>query len=230
MLGLNTSQIICFAIGIFAAALAAWQAKATQLPPQKAVAAYLWFVMIADIVGVVIQHYVTTGMTTLSERWYIRAAQSADVILYLGWSFAFALLSVWVFGRKRERDWLGGGLVVAWMVLCKVALRLYPEHGASTEVIASHKELFDHLFTTAHVVSVGIGIAFTARYYITKNWPLLPHLTTTLLLAGAISDCAGEYAHAKPSVDYDLSSIAGIMVYSFVVIVHIYAALRRTVS
>ncbi len=230
MLGLTTTQLICFAVGFLAMLLAGWQAKTTKLQPQKAVFLYLLTIMSADIVGVLIQHYITDVVPYGSGGWLIRAARSVDIMLYLAWSLAFALLSVWVFGRDRERDWLGGGIVVAWMILCKVAIRLYPEHEASAELIASHKEMVDHLFTTAHVISVGIGIVFTARYYLAKNWPLLPHLTTTLLLAGAISDCAGQYAHAKPSADYDLSSVAGIMVYSFVVIAHVYAGIRRATS
>lgn len=227
MLGLTTTQLICFAVGLLATILAGWQAKATKLQPQKAVFLYLLTVMSADFVGILIQHYITDVVPYGSGGWFIRTARAVDIMLYLAWSFGFALLSVWVFGRERERDLLGGGIVVAWVVLCKVAMRLYPEHEASAAVITSHKELVDHLFTTAHIISVGIGIVFTARYYLAKNWPLLPHLTTTLLLAGAISDCAGEYARAKPSADYDLSSVAGIMVYSFVVIAHIYSAIRR---
>lgn len=228
MLGLGTAQLTCFVLGMVATLLATWQAKTTKLQPQKAVMAYLWFVMIADVIGVTIQAYATKGVVCWSGHWYIRAAQVCDVALYLGWSAAFATLSVWVFGKEHERVWFGVGILVVWITLCKVTWQLCPGYYEATpEALASHKTLVDHILTIAHVCGVAVGCGFAARFYLTKNWPLLPHLSTTILLAGAISDCAGEYAHAKPSSDYDLSSVAGSMVYSFVLVAHVYAILRK---
>ena len=78
--------------------------------------------------------------------------------------------------------------------------------------------MVDRLFTAGHLIGVIIGLVLGVRYYLQKRWPLLPHLTTTILVLGAVSDCAAMYARATPSTDYDLSSIVGILVYMFVVI------------
>jgi hypothetical protein len=218
MFGLTNPQLACFCIGFISIALAWWISHQSTIAANKQVAVYLSTIMGADVVGVLIQWYVVKGSSYGHGSALVHAAREIDTATYIGWPVALAALSAIVFDGGRVGRWVAGGVGGVWVVVCTFIVVTYARLGDSVVATTAHQVMVDRLFTAGHLIGVIIGLVLGVRYYLQKRWPLLPHLTTTILVLGAVSDCAAMYARATPSTDYDLSSIVGILVYMFVVI------------
>jgi hypothetical protein len=226
MFGLTTSQLICFCVGILATLAAWWMRARALMRPQKHLALYMTAIMAVDVAGVLVQHFVVKDTPYGLDSGVVRAARLLDMAAYVGWPFALANLAILVFDDGKIWQAIGRCVGVAWCVAASIIVRTYPTSTSSAAEIDAHKHMVDHIFTGAHVLGVIVGLVMAARFYGQKRWPLLPHIATTIIVLGALSDCAGQYANAKPSADYDLSSIVGILVYTLVFIAHVFAGAK----
>jgi drug/metabolite transporter (DMT)-like permease len=226
MLGLSGPQIACFVLGFVSTALAWWIARRGRIPTHRHIAYYLSAIMFADVIGVLIQQYVVKSTPYGSGTAIVQAARQFDTATYLGWPIALVILGAMVFDGGKVGKMVTVCAGATWLIMCTYLGVTYSALDESPTVIQAHRALVDHVFTIGHVLCVAVGFVLAVRFYANKRWPLLPHLTVTIFLLGALSDCAGQYAHAAPSVDYDLSSIVGILVYSFVNVAQGYTIFR----